>query len=653
MDWLDRLTAVIAPRWTMRRLRARAVLEVFTRTYEAATVGRRTQGWRRSTGDANAALLQGLARLRDNARDLVRNNPYAESAVATIADHTVGWGIVAKPAKGTPVLAAGRFTQAWKAWAETPACDSEGRLDFPGLQKLVMRAVAESGEVLIRRRWRRPEDTLPLPLQLQILEADYLDALKDGLVTPGGGSIVQGVEYDAIGRRVAYWLFREHPGSSFVGLRASGAGQSVRVPASEILHVFKPGRPGQTRGPSWFAPVLLRLKDHDEYEDAALMKQKIAACLAVLTTDVDGTTPPLGVTDAAQPTWDTLEPGMISNLPPGRSVTVVEPPSVSEHAAYSQTVLRAIASGLGVTYEDITGDYSQMPFSAARMSRIRHWARVEDWRWRMLIPQFCDPVWSWAVEAARVAAIIRDPIQAEWTASPMPMIEPDKEGLAYQRNIRSGIQTLSEVIRERGYDPASMLAEYAADNAILDRLGLIFDSDPRNTTQQGGPRQPASASSTPAAAESPVPAAKPARSSPGNGHYPPVQEFDIERAWRNVETTIGLLAASERGRGEPATVNVPVTIEAGAIQTTVSPPPPAEVRIDNPVTFAEGAMRVEVDAKTTIEDGAVTVTPPPEPKITVIRTPRRRRSGTRSVRAGEAPTADDRPHGDTSIPASE
>jgi capsid protein len=72
---------------------------------------------------------------------------------------------------------------AWKAWAGTTACDADGRHDFYGLQKLVMRAIVESGEVLVRRRFRLPEDGLPIPMQLQILEADYIDTSRTGIRT--------------------------------------------------------------------------------------------------------------------------------------------------------------------------------------------------------------------------------------------------------------------------------------------------------------------------------------------------------------------------------------------------------------------------------------------------------------------------------------
>jgi lambda family phage portal protein len=472
--WIDRLTASVAPRWTLRRMRARSAVEVLRRHYEGAGTGRRTQGWRRSAGDANAVAGPALAKLREHARDLVRNNPYAESALSTIVDHAVGWGIVGKP---TPKNE--RALGAWKAWAETTACDADGRCDLYGLQKLVFRTVVESGECLVRRRIRRLEDGFPLPLQIQVIDPDFLDTAKEG--RGGGRVIIQGVEYDGIGRRVAYWLFPEHPGSSL-----STTMTSVRVPADGVRHVFRPLRPGQVRGPSWFAPVLLRFKDFDEYEDATLMKQKIAACLAVLTTDPTGSGAPIGTADdTATPPIDSLEPGAIMNVPAGRTIEVVDPPTVGEYGDYSKTVLRAIATGLGVTYEDLTGDYNNMPFSAARMSRLRHWSRVEDWRWRILIPQFCDPVWAWAMEAAAIMGLAPVGLGVEWTAPPAPMVDPVNEGLAFQRNIRTGIQSLSEAIRERGYDPDTLLAEIAADNAKLDALGLVLDSDPRQMTQQG------------------------------------------------------------------------------------------------------------------------------------------------------------------------
>ncbi len=482
MHWLDRMTMPVAPRWTLRRQHARAAAALVQRHYEAAASGRRTQGWNRTSTDANAAIGPSLARLREVARDLVRNNPYAEAAINAICDHTVNWGIVAKTKDA-------RAQDAWNRWANSTDCDADGRHNFAGLQKLVLSTVIESGEVLVRRRIRREEDGFAIPMQLQVLEPDYLDTSKDTTVLSASGVItrrtIQGIEFDALGRRTGYWLFPEHPGSTITRLSAS-----VFVPAESVLHVYKADRPGQVRGASWFAPVLLRFKDFDEYEDATLMKQKIAACLAVITSDIDGSAASLGVADdSTTPGIDSLEPGQILNVPPGRSVEVVQPPSVREHNDFCKITLQAIATGLGCTYEDITGDYSDFNFSSARMSRIRHWARVYDWQWNLVIPQFCDPVWTWTMEVAQIMRLANAATAVRWTPPPMPMIEPDKEGLAIQRNIRTGITTLSEEIRARGYDPRELLEEMAADNKMLDQLGLVLDSDARKMTSQGQAQQ--------------------------------------------------------------------------------------------------------------------------------------------------------------------
>ena len=475
--WIDRVTAPIAPAWTLKRRRARVALTMLQRHFEGAASGRRTGGWNKSGGDVNAINNAALKPLREVARDLVRNNPWAESALSIITDHTVGYGIMAKPSPANkPAL------EAWKAWAETTACDADGRHDFYGLQKLVTRTVAQDGEVLVRRRIRFPEDNLPLPIQLQVLDADFLDTARDTASTlPNGHRIIQGVEFDAIGRRVAYWLFREHPGSSF-----GTVGDSVPVPAESVLHVFRPTRAGQVRAPSWFAPVLLRFKDFDEFEDATLMKQKIAACLSVIYSSADGSSLNIGAEQDPDSLIQTLEPGLIHSVPAGDSIQIVQPPAVREYPDYTRTVLRAIATGLGVTYEDLTGDYGEMNFSSSRASHIKHWQRVDDWRWRMLIPQFCDPVWAWAMDAAVIMRQVRGAAPAaKWTPPPRPMVNPVDEGLAYQRNIRNGLTPWAEVVRELGFDPDEQIEEIASFNQKLDANGIRLDCDPRVMTQAG------------------------------------------------------------------------------------------------------------------------------------------------------------------------
>lgn len=493
MNTLDRAIMWLSPSWGQSRAQAR----LLARHFESASVGRRTQGWNRLGTDANAAAGgSSLAFMRAQARDLVRNNPWARRGLRRMVSNTVGWGIRPK-ANG---LGADLVMQRWKRWGETTECDAAGRLTFYGLQRLAFRTVVESGEVLIRRRTRLPVDGLSIPMQLQILEPDFIDTGRDGLMGEAGGPIIQGIEFDTLGRRAAYWLFDRHPGGT--GAVMSGAGGSAispisrRIPADGILHVYDQERAGQVRGPSWFASVDVRLHDFDEFEDATLMKQKIAACMAAFVSDIDGGSGSAGLlgaggTDAATgAAIDTFEPGMIIPLEPGKQVTVANPPSSTDHSSYSAVTLRGVAAGLGLTYEDLTGDYSQVNYSSARMSRLGHQHDVEDWRWNMLIPQLCAPAWSWMLDAMALNGDRVENAPADWSPAPMPILDPDKELAAYQKAVRNGFMTWAQVVRELGYDPREQLAEVVAYNDAFDTGDVVFDCDPRRVNAAGQQQSP-------------------------------------------------------------------------------------------------------------------------------------------------------------------
>jgi len=476
----DRFVMKIAPRWGMRRVQARAAAVAFARHFDATSGGRRTSGWYRSSSDANAAHGPSISGLRELSRDLRRNNGWARRGVQAITNNTIGWGIAPK-AVGADTKLQQRALEVWNAWSRSPACDFDGRMPFYGLQRLIMETIVESGEALIVAQPASADDGLPVPLRVQVLEPDHIDSLKDGLEGEQGGPIVQGVEFDKLGRRVAYWLHATHPGS----VRLVGAQyESRRVPAERVLHVYRLDRPSQVRGLPWLASAIARLNDFDDYEDAVLMQQKIAACFSAFVQDFDGASTALGEQSDTDEHLESLEPGSVTYLPTGKTVSFAQPPALAD-GSFTTRNLRRIAASLGVTYEDLTGDYSMVNFSSARMGRLAHWANVHDWRWNMIIPQACDGVWRWVMDMAAALEGWQATPAAEWSPPPMPMLEPEKEGLAYTRLVRSGAMTLYEMIRERGGDPEAHLGEIAQGNAKLDELKVWLDSDPRRTSAAG------------------------------------------------------------------------------------------------------------------------------------------------------------------------
>lgn len=478
VSWFDRALLSLAPEYGLKRIRARATLDLLQkRHYEAAIPGRRTDNWQRNFHDADVTLRSAAATLRNHSRDLMRNNGWAKRARAVVSNNTVGRGIRPKAVGADPTVLAAAM-DLWKRWGETVECESDNRQTFYGIQRLVMRNLMTDGEVLIRRRWRRAADGLSIPIQLQVIEADYINTAWNALNSDSGGPIIQGIEFDKLGRRAAYWLFQNHPGSG------RNIDPPKRIAAEEIIHVYDVERAGQTRGVSWLGAAIVNLKELDEYDDAELMKQKIAACFAAFVTDTDGLGSPIGEPTTGDDSIETFEPGMIHQLPPGKSVTMANPPTLTSDALPART-LRRVAASLGITFEDLTGDYSGVNFSSARMARIAHWGNVQAWQQDMVIPLVCTGVWDWAMEAAVDFGLLPVAPTSSWTPPPMPALEPDKEALALQRSVRAGAKTFSDMVREQGDDPDTHFAEYAADLARLDALKIVLDSDARKTTQVG------------------------------------------------------------------------------------------------------------------------------------------------------------------------
>ena len=216
-----------------------------TPTYDGVGSGRRSLSWLVGNPGAVAALAFNQDELRAKSRDLVRRNPWAAAGVEAFVANAIGTGI--KPQSMHKDSATRESIHAlWWSWCEE--ADSAGLTDFYGLQSLACRAMLEGGECLIRLRYRKEKDGLPVALQLQLLEPEHLpiNLNKD---LPSGHVIRAGIEFDKLGRRVAYHLYKLHPGDGTLS-PMSGAGNlnthidTVRVKAEEIIHLYRPLRPG-------------------------------------------------------------------------------------------------------------------------------------------------------------------------------------------------------------------------------------------------------------------------------------------------------------------------------------------------------------------------------------------------------------------------
>jgi len=168
--------------------------------FEGGLSARRLKTFAASRAHVNTLIQAAGADMTARARYLIRNNGYAANAVESWAGNAVGTGI--KPSSGiSDAPLKDRVQRLWLRW--TDESDAEGLTDFYGQQRRAARELFIAGEVFFRIRPRRPEDGLSVPLQLQMLPAEMLP-LNHNQLLENGHRIRQGIEFDRIGRRVAY-----------------------------------------------------------------------------------------------------------------------------------------------------------------------------------------------------------------------------------------------------------------------------------------------------------------------------------------------------------------------------------------------------------------------------------------------------------------
>lgn len=411
--------------------------------------------------------------IRNRARYLAANSAVAARAAQAFVDNVVGPGITLLPKLANQELKA-VLLDTWNAW--TDVADIDGLHNLYGLQALAVRMMFVDGEVFVR--FTTDADG---SLRLQLLPAEFIDT------TVNRENVIAGIEFDAAGRRTALYIYEWHPGTL---LRLP---KSNRVPATEVLQVFRPTVPGQVRGASALLPIMTKLNDLDQFDRATLVKQKVAALLTgfVVTPNEN----PLGAAKADDGAWTaSLEPGTIQRLSPGESLEFSNPPETAGYSDYAKTQLRLIASGLGLPYNILSGDLSDTSYSSARVGLIEFRKYIDALQWKF-VHILCRPVFQRWVELEVLRGVlpltengVRQYIRnVTWAPPAMQMTDPQREVDAMVRAIRAGLMSREMAVASLGYDLAEVDAQIAAGNAAADAAGIVLDSDPRRVTQQGNP----------------------------------------------------------------------------------------------------------------------------------------------------------------------
>ena len=454
---------------------------------EGAMSQRRLRGWQPPLENINSLVASGGPRLLARSRELVVTNGYAANACEAFASNLVGDGI--KPS--SLIEDAGlrdRVQRLWLAW--TDEADADGLTDFYGLQAMVAREMFVAGECFVRLRPRRAEDGLLVPIQLQLLQSEMLPFDKTEAAA-NGNRIRCGIEFDAIGRRVAYHFRRRHPGDSTD--QGMITPETVRIPAEDVLHIYRPIDAGQIRGLPHVAPAMVRLFLLDQYDDAELDRKKTAAMFAGFITKTAPEEQLMGEIEATDDSGATvsLEPGTLQVLLPGEDVKFSSPADVGGgYEAFQYRTLLSVSASLGLPYHLVTGDVRQANYSSLRAELVEFRRRVEQLQHGVIAHQLCRPVWARWLETAVLSGALELPDFARSPARYRPVnwipprwdwVDPLKDIQAQVLAMEAGIISHRKVVEATGYDVEEIDRENAADAKRVGDMGLTYRTSPGET----------------------------------------------------------------------------------------------------------------------------------------------------------------------------
>ena len=468
----------------LRAARTRVALS----TYKAATRDRFTRDWTAQRKSADAAIIPDLPTLHARARQLVRDDVYARSAVRALVRNVVGRGIgcvASREVNGQPDTAWNRAAdRLWSRWArDHRRVDRERRRNLAGVLRWVVHEEATAGEALIVMGL---EDRIGVPrLVLQCVEADQLDTTRTEYqpVDPAGRPLTDaagrtvpprqvhgGVEVDECGAALAYWILPAPPG----GVNVLQTQEARRIPADRVLHYFDPDRARQTRGVTRLACAMLRLRHLAEYDSAQLVAARAEASLGLVVEtqqpDLDFGTPD-GTTQGENDELKML-PMMVAKTLPGEKVTQFTPQRPGGlYRDFTQAQLRGIAAGIGLGYEQVARDFTNGSYSSQRQALLedrREFGMQQDG----LVTIVLRPIYELFIREAVLDGLLRAPdfdrdpdayTACEVMVDGFEWIDPEKEAKANATALASNLDTRKRIAGERGLDWRAIDAQRAIE----------------------------------------------------------------------------------------------------------------------------------------------------------------------------------------------
>ena len=501
--------------------------------------------WSPSMRSADGDIRPNKTIMDARVRDTVRNDAYAAAGAEIRKDSIVGSQFVvnAKPSYEYLSYQNTAMDETWASefqteaeikftlWAESPSCyvDMQRKNTLTGLVRMAIAQFTLTGEVLASAEF--PRSRAPFRTAIQMIDPDRLSTPP---TTRDGRTMSMGVERTDDGAPIAYHIRNEHPGDFHIEKRLTWTRVSTAYGwgREKMIHIFEQQRPNQSRGVSSMVAALKEAHITKKFREVTLQNAVLNATYAAtiesdLPSEVvfqalggaqlDPETVAKAVasvsagymqahTAYAENSDNLLIDGIkIPHLLPGMKLNLQAPTQGGLIGTdFEQSLLRYIAAILGVSYEQLSKDYSKTNYSSARAAANETWKTMQSIK-RNIADRFAAKVFRlWLEEAMMSGEITSLPRNApyfwdkmnadaysscEWIGASRGQVDELKETQAAALRLSTGLSTYEDELSRLGKDWRRNFAQIQREQTEINDRKLLLPGNQEmmaalNTSQQ-------------------------------------------------------------------------------------------------------------------------------------------------------------------------
>lgn len=466
-------------------------------------------------------------------RDVMRNNGYASGAIALHKDSIVGaqyrlnavpnWRMLSTFSKAFDETWAEEFQEVVEARFGVLADSNSAWLDaqrvntLTGMIRLAVGIFVVTGEFIGTCEWLR-DKTRPVRTAVQFISSDRL-------CNPDGQSdtrfMRRGVERDLQGQALAYHIRK---GEKLDPYPDDFASRWTRVPVAkpwgrrQVIHIIEQSLPDQSRGLSDMVAAMKQMRTLQRFTDVTLQSAIISASYAAaieseLPNDIvatalggavsgDAGTALMGIYGTYMDALGSylgaannirIDGAQIPHLFPGTKLNITPAKTAGGvGTGFEESLMRHTAAALGVSYEELSRDFSKTNYSSGRAA-MGVTARFMASRKKHVADRLASEIYALVLEEEMSndnvplpRGITRDtfyqPLAKEaftvcgWIGSGVGQIDELKETQAAGLRIAMGLSSRSIEIARLGGDWEETMTQLSREQKKIDELGLTFET---------------------------------------------------------------------------------------------------------------------------------------------------------------------------------